>query len=303
MVRYYFLDNNIFNFAVMGAGGAVIHRVNESISRFPELKQDHTAFCMTPFSLLEALGTKLPEIQVAPNWKSGASAGEVVGDMVGRAKEAYLSLPELSFATIAQRVEERRSFVPVECRPLFDICVTSPSSRPEITTEIANMLAWDRALKTAAPKGREEELIRFYLTMLILGEAAPLTSRFRVVKMIWDLFYRNRKSHAPAASKELDAANRAMRLKSTRDFVDCDLLHLACFGWLGHEVVAFTCDPTESICRRISVYKGILHAALGQTVGVPEHKLAKLSDGRVAFCHADGEIESLARIQALPRIG
>lgn len=302
-MRYYFLDNNIFNFAVTGAGGSVIAKINESIAGFPELRQADTAFCMTPFSLLEALGTKLPDIKILPDWPKGLAATAVVGDVVARAKQAYLALPELSQATIVQRIQERRSYIPTECQGLFDICVTDPGSRPETPVEIANVLAWDYALKVAYPSDKQEEVLHFFFTVLVAAKAGPLISRFRIIKRIWDRFYQNRAMHLPGAEKAIEDANQAMRLKTARDFVDCDLLHLACFGWSGHDVVAFTCDPPDVICGRIGVYKGILEIVRKWGSGLPAEELPVLKDGRMAFCSADGEIRSVVRIEDVPRIG
>lgn len=301
-MRYYFLDNNIFNYAVMGAGGAVIQELNRSIAQFPELQQPDTAFCMTPFTLLEALGTKLPDISVKPLWPKGAATRDVISDVVGRAKQSYLALPELTQAAISQRIHERRSFVPVECRDLFDICVTNPGSRAETPVEIANVLAWDYALKGSYPKDRQAEIRTFFMTIIVAARAASLISRFRIVKRLWDEFFKMKALHAVGAKEGIERANRAMRLKTTRDFVDCDLLHLACFGWGDHDVVAFTCDPPEAICQRVSVYKGIIALARGWADQIDPAELPQLRDGRIAFCQPDGSITKLVRILDLPTI-
>ena len=299
---YYFLDNNIFNFAVMGAGGAVIAELNRGIAQFPELRQPDTAFCMTPFTLLEALGTKLPDISVKPSWPNGRATRDVVSDVVVRAKQSYLAAPELAQAAIVQRIQERRSFVPVECYDLFDLCVTNPGSRAETPVEIANVLAWDHALKASYPKEKQAEIRTFFMTIIVAARAAPLISRFRIVKRLWDEFFRMRALHTVGAEKGIEGANRAMRLKTTRDFVDCDLLHLACFGWGDHDVVAFTCDSPEAICQRVSVYKGIIALAREWAAQIDPAELPQLRDGRIAFCQPDGKITKLVRILDLPTI-
>jgi hypothetical protein len=301
-MRYYFLDNNIFNYAVMGAGGSVIQELNRSIAQFPELHQPDTAFCMTPFTLLEALGTKLPDISVKALWPKGVATRDVISDVVGRAKQSYLALPELTQAAIVQRIQERRSFVPVECRDLFDICVTNPGSRTETPVEIANVLAWDYALKGSYPKDRQAEIRTFFMTIIVAARATPLISRFRIVKRLWDEFFKMKALHAASAKEGIVRANRAMRLKTTRDFVDCDLLHLACFGWGDHDVVAFTCDPPEAICQRVSVYKGFIALAREWADQIDPAQLPQLRDGRIAFCQPDGNITKLVRILDLPTI-
>jgi hypothetical protein len=301
-MRYYFLDNNIFNFAVTGAGGAVIEELNRSIAKFPELEQPDTAFCMTPFTLLEALGTRLPEISVKPIWPKDKTTRDVVSDVVARAKQSYLALPELTQTAIVQRIQERRSFIPVECHDLFNHCVTNPGSRVETPVEIANVLAWDYALKIQYPKDKRDEIRTFFMTIIVAARAAPLISRFRIVKRLWDEFFKMRTLHAASAKEGIEAANRAMRLKTTRDFVDCDLLHLACFGWGDHDVVAFTCDPPAAICKRVSVYKGIVALARDWADQIDPAQLPQLRDGRIAFCEPDGNITQLVRISDLPTI-
>jgi hypothetical protein len=58
----------------------------------------------------------------------------------------------------------------------------------------------------------------------------------------------------------IEAANKEMQLKTRRDFLDCDLYHIACFGWFGADVTVLTCDPPDSIMNRIAVYKGMVES-------------------------------------------
>ena len=181
---------------------------------------------------------------------------------------------------------------------MFDICVLNPSLQDDVGKHIASALAWDHALKIAYPEPIAADVDRFLMTLL-LTQGHDNISRFRIVKRMWDRFYSKALQSVPSAAASINAANKAMRLKSKRDFLDCDLLHLACFGWFGGDVLVLTCDPPQTILNRLAVYKGMVAAVPTE---LSRDELPKIRDGVVARCESTGEITHIFPVQRVPTI-
>ncbi|MEM8976201.1 MAG: hypothetical protein AAGD43_29385 [Pseudomonadota bacterium] len=296
--RYFVFDTNIMNHLVTGADGRVVETLNESLSSSNLIKGPETAYCMTPFQVLEALGTKLPVLDIELDHRTGDTAPALFDRLREDSLQAYLALPELGQSGLEARARERRSFIPQECRELFDISVLGPTLLPDVGRQIASSLAWDNALKFSYPKAVAAEVDQF-LSALLLAKGGEHISRFRVVKKLWDTFYRRASQAHPERIAELNRVNKAMRLKSRRDFLDCDLIHLACFGWFGDDVLVFTCDPPDTVLGRLSVYKSMIAAIPSE---VPPKDLPKVRDGIVACCTPRGEITHLFPAQRVPTI-
>ncbi len=296
--RYFILDTNIANYLFLGKDGQAISRLNDSLSKWGLVTSDETAFCMTPFQLVELLGTKLPDVIVEPKHLTGDTAAKIVGRTVDEARRQYRLVPELEQAALEQRAKERRSYIPEQCLDLFDICVLYPSQKQDLTNDIAEMLAWDHALKSTYPKKLSEEVERFLMSLLLTSGGQHI-SRFRIVKRLWDRYYRRAIVDLPSHASEINKLNKAMRLKSRRDFLDCDLVHLASFGWLGDDVLVFTCDPPESVLGRLTVYKSMIGAVPTE---LSPNKLPLLSHGMIICCSPEGEITHIFPVNRVPVI-
>lgn len=295
------LDTNIMNYAVTSQRGAVINKLNEQIETAKLVHTPTFGFCMTPFQMLEVLGTAVPEIGVLPKRKKDQTAGEYVGSVVDTALANYIALPELSQKSLEARAHERRSYLPVEGRELFDMCILRPAQLADLAGQIASALAWDWALKVAYPKEFAKEIDSFLVSLLLVSGQSNI-SRFRVAKRLWDSFYANARTLVSEAADGIAEANKAMRLKSRRDFLDCDLIHLACFGWFDDDVIVLTCDPPDTIRWRISVYKGMVQAAAANAPTVNPARLPAIRAGLIVCCGPDGEISHVFPVQRLPTV-
>ncbi len=295
------LDTNMMQYAITSPGGAVIHRLNAEIDKARIAEADEFGFCMTPFQLLEVLGTKLPDIGVDIRPVKGQPPLELFYQVVEAARVKIATLAELAQPSLAARARERRSFLPEEAHDLFDMCITTPCAQPDLTDQIASALAWDYGVKRAFPKAIAADVERALAILLLLPGQSHL-SRFRIAKRMWDGFYAKARNWIPDAAPGIQAANKAMQLKTRRDFLDCDIYHLACFGWFGADVTVLTCDPPDGILNRISVYKGIVEAAAANAPDVSEERFPALHVGIIARCEPTGEITHIFPVQKIPTI-
>jgi hypothetical protein len=299
--QFMILDTNIMNFAVTSPGGEVVKKLNAEIESAQVVRAETFGFCMTPFQTLEVLGTKLPEIALVPKYQKGQSASDLVGSVIDEATAAYLALPELSQEVLEARATERRSYLPEEGTELFDLCILGPLGRADLRSQIASALAWDHGLKAIYPKAIARDVDTF-LASLLLVKGHSNISRFRVAKRLWDGFYARARTLVPSAADEIDKAARAMKLKSRRDFLDCDLIHLACFGWFDEDVIVLTCDPPETILVRIAVYKGMVEAVAANAPDLDTHDLPMVRAGLIVRCERDGSISHIFPVQRVPTI-
>lgn len=298
--RLMILDTNIMQHAITSPGGAVIHRLNSDIEKARIAEAPETGFCSTPFQIIEVLGTNLPDIRVTTKPVKGQSTRQRLNQLVNDARAAYAALPELSQERLAARAVERRSYLPEEAHDLFDICITKTCEQADLREQIASVLAWDYALKMVVPKASAKAIDPDLMALLLVPGVSHV-SRFRIAKRMWDLIYaRAHREIPPALAGSMNAAHKAMQLKLRRDFLDCDLYHLACFGYFGADVTVFTGDPPDSIMHRISVYKGMVEAAAASATDIPDHKLPQLHAGIVARCEPSGEISHIFPVHSVP---
>ena len=299
--RLMILDTNIMQYAITSPSGTVIHRLNTEIERTRIAEAAETDLCMTPFQLLEVLGTVIPDVGVSTQPSKGQSRRQLLDRVFNEARAKYAVLPQLAQSSLAARADERRSYLPEEAHALFDLCIAGPCSQTELTLQIASALAWDYGLKSVFPKSIAQE-IDSTLAVLLLVTGDSQLSRFRIAKRLWDAFYAKGRKLAPQAVEGIEAANKAMRLKTRRDFLDCDLYHMACFGWFDADVTVLTCDPPDSIMNRIAVYKGMVESVAANAPDLPEDLLPAVRVGIIARCEPTGEITHTFPVQGVPTI-
>jgi hypothetical protein len=303
----YLMDNNLLNYACSTPDGVVISKLNEGLATLPMLNQKTCmTVIMTPFSLIEALGIKWTEIKViAPNGQGARKrpAAEIVSEVISHATAAYRALPVLQPEYLASRVRERRMHIDSAALPLFNIFVGNKALSADAPEALANSLGYDYAFKCMYPKMVRADVNRFLYVMALLQPAVPTLSKFRVAKLFWDQFFtKGSKLHNPAFQDEIKYVNRSMRLKTSRDFLDCDLIHFACFGWGTLPVAAFTCDDPQVIFHRVAVYKGFIRYLINLTEGIPAERLPMMRHGLIVRCDPDGTITHIFPTESIPAI-
>lgn len=98
-------------------------------------------------------------------------------------------------------------------------------------------------------------------------------SKMRMAYHLWNEFLRCYQRGSPL-SKEHCEIIKSVKLKSDKDYADCDLIHMAVNGYANKEnerskVVCATCDPPETIINRIQIYKGFI----SYVKSIPGHEL------------------------------
>jgi hypothetical protein len=196
------LDTNIMQYAIASSGGTVIHRLNAEIERTRIAEAAETGFCMTPFQILEVLGTVVPDIGVPTQPSKGQSRRQLLDQVINEARAKYAALPQLAQSSLAARAVERRSYLPEEGHALFDLCITGPCSQTDLTLQIASSLAWDYGLKSVFSKSIAKEIDNSLAPLLLVMGHSQL-SRFRIAKRLWDVFYAKGRKLMPQAVEGL----------------------------------------------------------------------------------------------------
>jgi len=104
-----------------------------------------------------------------------------------------------------------------------------------------------------------EQFLRLLLSNNELDNSAAL---FRVIRRIWEILLQGKMLNKPGYNQQnLKKVNRCMAIKNQRDFVDCELVHYLCEGYLNGNkrvpIVGFTMDDLNTVATRISVQKAI----------------------------------------------
>lgn len=301
--RLILLDTNIMQYAITSEKGAVIQRLNLELEKLHKSRTTEFGLLMTPFQLLEVLGVSIPNVSVSHEQSKEQSAHQIFDEVTKDAEKKFIDLSVLSQENLKTRASERRSYLPKEAHALFDTCITTPCEQPDLTRQLASLLAWDYGVKHIVSISATRETEQLLATLMITPGRSYL-SRFRIAKRFWDLFYSSVHRHImeKSTSEALQVANKAMRLKTTRDFLDCDIYHIACFGWFESDVTVLTCDPPESILNRVAAYKGMVEAVAAIAPDVPTNRLPMLRAGVIARCDPNGEITQVFPVQAIPTI-
>ena len=295
-----FLDTNIMNYLIKGKNGEVIDELRENLLKRKLIESTEVPFCMTPFQLMEALGIKPKDANVVATYSRGETANDVVTRVMKETFEYYLALPELSQKSLEARAQEMRAHLKyTECLELYDGCVLERTQQAGLGPEIAMALALDNAQKATYPKSIAAD-VELVLYDLLIVKGYDTYSRFRVAKRMWDKIYSRTLKKYRVAPPKTKCLNKAMHLKSRRDFLDCDLIHLACFGLDGEDVLAITCDPPETIKGRMSVYKCLVAAV---STDIDSDELPKIRNGIIAISDTTGVITHVFRAQDVPAIG
>lgn len=197
--RLMILDTNIMQYAITSPDGAVIHRLNAEIKKSRIADAAEFGFCMTPFQLLEVLGIAVPDIGIAIKPIKGQSPRQLLDQVFNDARVKFAAFPELSQESLARRAHERRSYLPDQAHALFDTCIAAPCSQPDLSHQIASVLAWDYGLKSVFPKDVAREVDRSLAVLLLVPGLSHL-SRFRIAKRMWDHFYAKARHWVPNAA-------------------------------------------------------------------------------------------------------
>jgi len=193
---------------------------------------------------------------------------------------------------------------------IFEACMDR-LSRADFEDSLRFHLLHDYVTKFNYPKNVENEVFGFLADQcfLISQKVGRNASSFRLVKRIWDSsfpFY-SRKDLSEGVRKDAEACNKLMRFKERRDFLDCDIVHLAVFGFYDREerirypVHAFTKDGEEDVKMRIRLLKGMAESrrrfANSENGGEIPDDLVSRMNGLILFVGDDGSISRILDVE------
>jgi hypothetical protein len=256
---------------------------------------------MTPLAVLDLLGIEQPFYDGPLMPPSAIKSGEaylITGVVVQMSREQLEKAPELQAESLRKRVAELREQTNPEAHELFDLCLTRYVAREGFAREIQGQLAFDHTYKYRYPELVRELVFEFLSSALVtVGETVSGLSKVRAIKTVWDRSYERLLKRHPGARAEIQALDREMRLRTTREYLDWEAIHHSILGFAAadkfHPVVAFTPDSEEVLKARCVAYKSALRAYLDQ---IDEEELAttlrpKLEawrPGRLVPCREDG---------------
>jgi hypothetical protein len=186
-------------------------------------------FAVSPLQTLELLGTGLPKAEIKTVATKGVFPCVLFAEVLYEALAFFETHPRLASDFLRARAKELRQHIPEEGWLLFDMWVTAPCERPDFTKRVAEVLAWDTACGWLYPRKIVPGMER-YLASLMIRSGSPHLSRVRLAKRMWDIFYTHCRDSVPDAKELVETGQKAMKIKSRGDVLDCDLIHRACFG-------------------------------------------------------------------------
>ena len=95
-----------------------------------------------------------------------------------------------------------------------------------------------------------------------------------------------------------------MAIRNNRDFLDCDLIHFLCVGYVVGErrmpVIAFTMDDIDTVSTRVSVFKAIQEQFRSQALSIinrREEEAVLHEQGILVQCAPDAQLAHWIRVR------
>ncbi len=312
------LDNNVFRALIHRNSGGNLERFLEDVRASPFVEPGcEMSFLLTPFSLLEAIGIVPPPAllalnQVQPIQGNESEATEAMtDDMLRQACEFFECCTEISEANLKSKVSEQRNYTQDASLSFFDLCVTKVLEKPETRRHIIACLAVDAVFKYSYP---HEQLPHFHVRFLAMlfsrDEVDNSASLFRVIKRIWDVLFNKMYSDLESYNlQRLEQARQCMAIENQHDFLDCDLIHFLCVGYIVRDrrlpVIAFTMDNFDTVCTRISVFKAIQEAFRSKALEILKQKeedVVMHEQGILVSCNSNAQLVHWIRVQDIQPI-
>lgn len=311
----YFFDTNIYRNLTKSQDGKAVLNFNASLDKFEILKQiasQNVLFKMTPFTLIEALGITIPNPSISLPIEQLDKANkkrDVIGFISNAARTFYSSLPQTKRTYLLQKAEEQSRYTSPEAKAIEKI-IDRPLLSDTIEEYLISCLLFDYVCKFDYPKDVERDVLHSFLipSFFVPHALTSGLSKFRIVKKLWDRMYPEIYVKSDYPTPVLEEMSKSMRIKRYEDFLDCELIHLACLGDYYDQkyspVVSFTCDDSQKVIARIRIYKSVLSVFINLMVekGNDSYRtiIQSWKEGTVAFCNPDGTLKDVIEINKIP---
>ena len=305
------LDNNIFRALTRKSGQGDPARFFRDVQASGLAGTDSPSLALTPFSVLEAIGVvppaarlTLPSVPVEPGLEQDA-VEKICGEILNQAMAHYEQCSDLSEASLIARAREQRAYTRPDAVSFFDRCITEVIENPDARRHMLACLATDALFKFNFPRPLLPHFhVRFLAMLLSRHEVDNSVSLFRVVKRIWDaLYYQMYQSQKSLDRDRLVTAQKYMKIKNDRDYLDCDLIHFLCVGLVANDqrspVLAFTTDDLNAVVNRISVFKAIQEQFRENALKVTGRKAEEVvchEQGVLVHCTSDSHLRDFVRV-------
>jgi hypothetical protein len=311
---FYLLDNNVFRLLCETPGGHAIKTFNACLDTLPQPPSDgdSAALMLTPATLLEAIGVvpPTPNLRLPANLLRSEQSQEIMEFLLDGALRFYEGHPAMSKDVLVSRAEKQRSFVAPEAEPLFDICVARIVSSADFEKHVHTMLSFDYLYKYDYPSVVRADMHKLFVPHFFMkNEMISGLAKFRLGKQLWDVALREME-RSFSGQPDFEEARKAMQIKTRRDLLDCDLVHLLCLGvthdGASYPVAAFTTDDAKSILPRIAVYKGILEVVFDMCPASLRSQclpgMSLRTDSVLAICRKDCSFESVVPLSRIKTV-
>lgn len=321
------LDNNVHRKLLSPKGAKARYHFARLRDLFADYISTKSRFAITPGGVLELLGLIPP---AAPPIHLDSSVVSALGSkknahqhpelsykiaqqIVEHARDFFRKSPILSHQSILDRIEQQRRFIAPEMKWLFEQefpyekMQTLPFERI-----LHEHLAWDYFYKFDFPVSIKSPMRDFCLASLFFSNnfGQGGCGRFRLAKRMWDELHDIMIRKDPQRAARGRQMVQALKLKSHKDYLDCDIIHVSCFGIENESeeldsVACVTMDPLTQIEHRIWLYKFMLAVAEARMLPEMRANLPIRSEGIIIFCSTDGEFRKAWRVSdtVVPQLG
>lgn len=309
MTTNYLLDNNIYS--ILKKYPNAIRDFNISIKEAGISSGLTIKLRMTPYTVMEALGITIsdPDIKIPREILANGAVG-VFSHILIEAKKYYFG--QVNLSDMLQRSTQESTFATKEGKELIKKCISKPLSNEGFTTILAENLAFDMAFKFDYPKDLVFEITDKFFVNAIFTDYPFIArmSKFRLAKKFWDAHFKKIKEKNSEQLDIVHDVNNSMRLKTFKDFVDCDIIHYATIGDFVENdfrpTIAFTCDDGQTIVNRVMAYKTYINYLKDNLdenlIEKFSPTIAKWNSGILVFCNPDATIKSLISVNEIQPI-
>ena len=289
-------------------GGVLLTSIKSSLSGFPDSTGRVASLVSTVMENLGVLPVH-PKVDIEIQ-KKYDDCRNLVAQVAYFAENYYRDEAKRLMGLLKSGFRDKRNHCLKSRLDIFEACMGS-LSRAEFEDTLRFHLLHDYVTKFNYSKNIENEVFGFLADQcfLISQKVGRNASSFRLVKRIWDSSYPfySRKNHSEDVWNDAEACNKLMRLKERRDFLDCDIVHLAVFGIFDREervrypIHAFTKDGAEDVKLRIRLLKGMAESRrrfvnLDSGGEIPDDLVSRMN-GLILFVGDDGSISKILDVE------
>lgn len=314
---HYLFDTNVYRCLVQSEDGVAFERLAHSLGSIPildEISRNEHAYTISPFTFLEGIGRQLPkfEFDIPKDLVKDATIPELVDHIYKAGFSLYNNCESLTRSSLMARALEQTGFNEKNhlVTEFEKHCIYDPLQYTNFESHVHETLAFDFLCKQPYPKRIVLPLLNYLMITNLYSNPLTPFSKFRLLALHWRSIEDQYKKENLFNPQTIISFSKSLKLKTTRDTLDCELIHLVCLGKysLGEfqPVLAFTSENKQNITDRILAYRSLNNVfATSHDVdiikGLGRTPICHMwKHGVVAFCNEDGSIYDYLVVAELP---